>query len=390
MEFVELTKEEFTRVQNKMVGNSFYQTVEWAEFKNINDWNYCYVGVKSNNVIVGATMLLSKKFLFGKQMFYAPRGFLIDYNNCELLKFFTIGLKKYIRNKGGFLVKIDPLIEYKHHNNEGVVIDDGFSNESIYNALTKFGYKHKGFTVGYSSEAQFRWSYYLDINRTMVDLMANMDQRCRRCIRKSMKYPLIMVDVNNKNMDDFKRIMESTANRQGHYDRSKNYYLSLKEKLGKRCKMVIVYLDKGKYLADFKDDKLYEVILKDGRDLIPISAGVFIFDKHKTNYVYGGTDAQYMSLMAQYKMQFEMIVLSMEKKLDIYDFGGISGNFKKGTPNYGVYEFKRGFGGYVVEYIGEFDLITNYFIYYIFKLSYNFYRFLKKVKVKLSNLVGLH
>ena len=58
-----------------------------------------------------------------------------------------------------------------------------------------------------------------------------------------------------------------------------------------------------------------------------------------------------MPLMAQYKLQMDMIMFSMEKKLSLYDFGGISGDFRKDSPNYGVYEFKRGFGGFVVEYI---------------------------------------
>ncbi len=79
------------------------------------------------------------------------------------------------------------------------------------------------------------------------------------------------------------------------------------------------------------------------RKKIPISAGVFIFDNDRLNYVYGGTYKEYMPLMAQYKMQMEMIKLAMERGLPIYDFGGISGNFTPGSENYGVYEFKKRF-----------------------------------------------
>lgn len=385
MEFVELSMEEFKNIQDNMPLNSFYQTVEWGEFKAINEWKVCYVGVKKENRIISATMLLFKKFLGSKNLFYAPRGFMMDYNDSAVLKFFTFELKKYIRSKGGISLKIDPFLEYKHHDNNGDIINDGFSNYDIYTDLIKLGYKHKKFTVGYSSEAQYRWSYYLDINKSIDDLMVNMDQRCRRCIRKSLNYPLIMVDVDNNNIDDFKSIMESTASRQGHYDRSREYYLNLQNKLKDRVKLVIVYLKRSEYLDKFRDDKQYNAILNETRELIPLSAGVFIFDKNKANYVYGGTEAKYMSFMAQYRIQFEMISLSIEKNIDIYDFGGISGDFKHGTSNYGVYEFKRGFGGYVVEYIGEFDLVTNYFFYYLFNLSYFSYRLLKKIKVKIKS-----
>ena len=42
----------------------------------------------------------------------------------------------------------------------------------------------------------------------------------------------------------------------------------------------------------------------------------------------------------------------------------ITGNFNKGNPYYGLYEFKRGFNSKVVEYIGEFDMIVNKQAYY--------------------------
>jgi lipid II:glycine glycyltransferase (peptidoglycan interpeptide bridge formation enzyme) len=193
---------------------------------------------------------------------------------------------------------------------------------------------------------------------------------------------LVTVDVNDDNIDDFKAIMEHTAVRQNHFDRSKEYYLSLKKNLGDRVKMIIIYLDRDKYLADNSGDKLYDKIKEEDRKMIPLSAGVFIFDNDRANYVYGGTYSYYMPLMAQYKLQMDMIYFAMEKKIKLYDFGGISGNFKEGSPDYGVYEFKRGFGGYVVEYIGEFDLVVDRLFYNLYNVSYGVYRNLKKVMAK--------
>ena len=380
--FVELSKDEFFKVENDLPGNSFYQTTDWANLKKITGWDSCYVGIMDNKKIVAASLLLSKNMFFGKKMFYAPRGYLMDFDDKELLELFSTEIKKYVKKNNGIFVKIDPLVEYKYHDKNGDVIDGDFSNEDLYNLLKKLGYKHKGFTIGYSSELQFRWSYCLDINRDKEDIFKEMDQRCRRCIRKYEKYPLKMVDVNEKNIDDFKAIMEHTAIRQNHFDRSKDYYMSLKDNLGDRVKMVIIYLDRDKYLDDFKDDKLYDRIKDVSKKMIPISAGVFIFDKDRANYVYGGTYSYYMSLMAQYKLQMDMIYLAKEKGIKLYDFGGISGNFIPGTPDYGVYEFKRGFGGYVVEYIGEYDLVVNKFLYNLYNMGYSLYRNLKKIKSK--------
>ena len=44
--------------------------------------------------------------------------------------------------------------------------------------------------------------------------------------------------------------------------------------------------------------------------------------------------------------------------------------------------FKRGFGGYVVEFVGEFDLIISGFYYKIYNLAYKIYRNSKKVLSK--------
>ena len=180
--------------------------------------------------------------------------------------------------------------------------------------------------------------------------------------------------------------MESTAIRQKHFDRNLEYYNNLDKTLKNKSRLVIAYLDRDKFIKDFKDDKLYDLISKDKRKKIPISAGVFIFDQERGNYVYGGTHKEFMSLMAPYLVQMEMIKYTKELGLKIYDFGGISGDFNPKSPNYGVYEFKRGFGGYVVEYIGEFDFIIHKFEYKTFDLSYYG---LRKIRNILSNIKGL-
>ena len=373
MEFVELTSEEFNKVCDNFKGNSFYQSISWSNIKASTGWISYYVGVKNKGKIIACSLILGKKLYLNKYLYYAPRGMLLDYNDSELLNFFVNNIKSFLKKKNGVVFKIDPLVEYQSHDKDGNVIGDK-SNKKIVDDLFSLGFKHHGFSVGYTDELQFRWSYGLDITTSMDEIQKNMDQRCRRCIRKYEKYPLKVMDVNDDNIQDFKGIMEHTASRQNHFDRSIDYYKSLDTEFGDRSKLIIIYLDRDKFLNDFKDDKLFEMVKNDNRKMIPVSAGVFIFDKDRANYVYGGTYRDYMPLMAQYMLQMEMINLAIEKKIPIYDFGGISGDFTPGTENYGVYEFKRGFGGYVIEYIGEFDLVLNKLGYNIYYGGYNLYR----------------
>lgn len=382
MEFVQLAEEEFKSVQDILPGASYYQTTNWARIKADNGWKYLFVGVIKENQIIAASLILWKEVFLKRKIFYAPRGFLLNYQDFELLRFFTSELKKFIKGRKGILVKIDPLVEYQHHNAKGQVIPDGFSGSGICLELMELGYRHKGFTVGYTDEIQCRWSYCLDLSLSREALLSGMDKRCRRCIRKYEKYPLVTVDVDETNMDDFKAIMEHTAIRHHHFDRSKQYYQSLQNHMEDRVKMLVVYLDRNAYLKNNEQDKLYEKIQKDNRNWIPLSAGVFIFDTDRVHYVYGGTYACYMPLMAQYKLQMDMIDLALARGIPVYDFDGISGDFSEGSPNYGVYEFKRGFGGYAVEYIGEFDLIICPWLYHLYNAGYQIYRQNKKWRGK--------
>ena len=99
MKFCELTEEEFRKFSSTHELCSFFQTPEMAMSKKEDGCNYYYVGVKNDNDIVCATLLLEYKGRLFKT-FSSPRGYLIDFTNKELLKFFTDELKKFIRKKG--------------------------------------------------------------------------------------------------------------------------------------------------------------------------------------------------------------------------------------------------------------------------------------------------
>ena len=379
MKFVELNEEQFKSIQDNLINANYFQTVEWARIKRKTGWESFFVGVEENGKIIRASLLLAKKLFGKKKLFYSPRGLLLDYENEEELSFFVTNLKEFIKEHNGILLKIDPMIVYQNHDKEGNVVGD-FKNNKVVDNLIKNKFVHHGFSKGYCDEIQYRWTHLLDITQDNWD--KDMNHRCKRSIKKAYSYPIVLEDVNDNNIEDFKNIMEHTAIRQNHFDRSLDYYKTLNKELKGRIRMVIAYLDKDKFLNDFQDNKLYDKIKKEEKKFIPLSAGVFILDNDRLNYVYGGTYSYYMPLMAQYKVQVEMIKYAKSLNIPIYDFGGISGIFEPNTENYGVYEFKRGFGGYVVEFVGEFDLIISGFYYKIYNLAYKTYRNLKKVLSK--------
>lgn len=67
-----------------------------------------------------------------------------------------------------------------------------------------------------------------------------------------------------------------------------------------------------------------------------------------------------MNFNAQYLIQWEMINYAVKNHYKRYNFYGITGNFDKNNKDYGMYEFKKGFNGYVIQLIGELQLPITY------------------------------
>lgn len=373
-----ISEDEFKDIQDNFPNSNYYQSVEWSKVKELMGWTHTFIVFKNQEQYIYAAMILWKKILGNINICYAPRGILGDLNDTILLEIFTIELKKYLKKRGAVFLKIDPLIDYSVRDRDGKVIK--ILGDDIINNLNNLGYHHQGFTTGYGSDIQYRWSFYLDIQK---DYLNNLDSRCKRCLNKANKYPLTIKDVDDTNIYEFKELMESTSIRHNSFDRSLEYYKTLKRCLKDNIFFKIVYIDRDKYLSTFIGDKNYDLIKNNHKKLIPISCGVFIKDNNAMHYVYGGNDYKYMSFMGSYRLQKYMIDYSKDKGIPIYDFGGISGNFDTNSKHYGIYEFKRGFGGSVQEYIGEFDLIINKPLYILYRVSYTLY---KRIKIINSTL----
>ena len=63
----------------------------------------------------------------------------------------------------------------------------------------------------------------------------------------------------------------------------------------------------------------------------------------------------------------DMIKYAIEHNFERYNFYGIPNTFDKNDKDYGIYEFKTGFNGFVEELIGEFEITTSP-VYYLIKL----------------------
>lgn len=422
MKFVELSVKDFEQFALNHDQISFHQSKEWAKLKEVNNWDHYYVGVVDGKKVLAASLLLAKNTPVKKKMFYAPRGFLIDYQNKELLAFFTTEVKKFVSKKSGFFIKIDPYVSYRKRDINGNIVDDGYKNDDIVSNLKKLGYHHYGFKNGYQ-QLQPRFIFWLPLkNKTEEEVWDKFSKDTKRHINKTKKELLILEEVTKDNIDDFCGIMEHTSKRRGFIDRPKSYYLRMLDVFKDHIKILSAVLYTDKALSHWQEElsslqkqkqEKEKLVLESGskkskdalkqvekeleevsnniKDLeeikekygtrIVLASSMFLMYGKEVLYLFSGSYKEFMKYNAQYLIQWEMIKYAIKNNYERYNFYGIEGKF---DDDNGVYGFKKGFSGEVVEFIGEFDLIVSKPYYRLYKIAFFLYHKLKNIKFKLS------
>ena len=405
MVFTELTKEEFKKFLDNHELKSYLQTPEMAQLKVLSGWEEYYVGVKKDDKILCATMMIAYKGKLGKQ-FSAPRGYLIDFRDKDLLAFFTQNIKKYIKKQGGFVLNIEPKILYKERDIDGKIVDGGFDNSDIYDNLVELGYKHGGFYDHLNLNKQVRWAFALSIkNKTEEEIFEGFKPNTRNIIRKALKCGVTVRELAYDELDKFVEIVESSGSRKNFHSRSLKYYQRMYDLFHDNgdVKFLVTELDMDKYIKSLEDDKIMlekkiidtsdtnvnkrkinelksqvsaaddrigeakELKNKYGNKAI-MAGAMFMLYGDEIVYLFSGTRTDFMTLKSQYLLQWDIMKYGIKNGYSLHNFYGINGRIEKDDDRYGVYTFKRSFGGTVIEYIGDFDLVIDPLKYVIHKI----------------------
>lgn len=431
MEFKKISKEEFDKFASKHPQASFSQTSAWGDLKKVNGWESHFLALFDNKKIIAATLLLAKKLpIIKKNMCYAPRGFLIDYDNYEVLEYFTKEIKKYAKEINSIFIKIDPYISYQERDLDGNIVEDGPNNKCAFSNLEKLGYRHFGFNL-MQDTLQPRWIFVTDTkDKTVEDVMKNMDSKTRQIIRKNERLCIDTRELSYDELEIFKDIMAHTGDRRNFIDRPLSYYQNMYKNLEPKgiLKILVAELhtdkliksleeeikgyqdeyderknkhDKGlnkmnekKFLQkQQEDEKNIERVSKrldeikklnaSQGDTIILGGILFLIHGDEVLSLVGGSYEKYMEFQSAYTVHWAGCKYAIENGYSRYNFYGITGDFSEKNPLLGLYLFKRGFGGKVVELIGEFDLVISKFWYFVYKYSFKMYHGLKNIKSKL-------
>lgn len=397
MKFIEEIKEdEYNSFLNNMTDAHFMQTIEFGEIRRKKGLIPHLVGIKENNKLIATALLLEKKLPLGFRYYYVPRGYTIDYKNYDLLKNLTEYLKDYCKKNKAIFLKIDPGIKRYTIDLDGNKID-GEDNSELINFLKKIGYKHLGFNLGFEHEEP-RFTFRVNIDKPIEDVFKNFHATTRKVLNKGNQYNLNIYKGNTSDIKDFYETMKETAKREGIIQAPIDYYQDFYETFNKNnmSDLYIAKVNIKELKEEFiklidetkkketkndvqekeKEDKInkLEKILNEINEIkeqeLTLASIITVKFKDKVWTVHGGNNSKLMSLNANYLIYYEIIKDANSNGYKIVDLFGTCGipNPTKDNPIYGIHNFKKRLGGEYTEFIGEFDLVTNKFMYVLYNI----------------------
>ena len=346
MKFQEITEKEYRKFWENHPLKTFLSSPEIGKLREKSGWKTKYVGVKKEDDLVAATMLVSHIRKFGKEEYYSPRGYLIDFKDKELVSFFTKELKQYVKDNNGYVLRIDPYVIHQERDIDGNIVEGGEDNTETVEQLKQLGFKK----VADESLEQVGWMFSLGLEgKDEEQILKEMQSSTRNKIRKAEKYGITMKECTYDDLEDFYQIMEETSKRKGFANRKLSYFQEMYQLFSpkKEVKYLIAELNLKEYIETLEKEKeekntkleklqdeknagarksveaeidslnkrieeAEETRKETGKDTIVLSGAMFILIKPEIIYLAGGNYEEYMKYDAQYLLQWEMIKYGIE------------------------------------------------------------------------------
>jgi serine/alanine adding enzyme len=286
----------------------YLQLSPWAKVKAPNGWRSVRVVADGGSGPIGARVLLHRLGPLPFSLGYATCGPVATVFDQSSIAAFTAELRAVARRERMSHVTIDPTV----------------SDPAIAALLRSAGWR-KTATV----QVDRTWAVDLDVPEDT--LWSGLRGKWRQYVQKAKRGGLVVVDAGADGTDDLFRIVVETANRAGFVYRSAATYRLVYESFaaGGRARLLLCRLPGGEAVAA----------------LMLIACGGKVVEP------YGGMTAAGAESRANYLLKWEAMRSSAERGHKVYDMWGMATS--------GIAQFKQGFGGRQIEYIGAFDLVTS-------------------------------
>jgi lipid II:glycine glycyltransferase (peptidoglycan interpeptide bridge formation enzyme) len=322
------------------------QTGFWARLKCMHGWTAHPFRITVNETVFGL-LLLAKRIGPGVSIGYVPMGPLVaepGEGREELLESLGSALRAELPREVAF-VRYDLNWYTRGNGNLPVPLRKN-------NRLVKS-----------SSDIQPPNTVILNLEAGGNSILSGMKSKTRYNIKLAEKKGVIVSEGNIEDLRTWYELYKETALRDKIAIHSFGYYKS--------------FFD----LAKTNDTVNAKLLLAhvEGK----IVAGIILAIKDaRCTYLYGASSNEMRNYMPNHALQWHAIRLALESGCMEYDFFGIPAIEDPSHPMYGLYRFKTGFGGEIVNRYGCYDLIYKPLTYKLYNIAESlrmfYYRTLKK------------
>lgn len=310
------------------------QSYEWGEFKAALGWEVERVGIEHDGQIVaGAQILFRSLPVLPLTLAYIPKGPIVNLNNKDIAYELFPAVHQTAHQHRAIFLRIEPNLP-----------DDLI----LHNIL-----KEQGFQLT-SHTNQPRSTIIMNLNGGEQTLKSGMRKKTRQLVRRAVRNGVEIVWGQEQDLDEFYQILSSTARLKGFDIHNKFFY------------------EQG-WRTFQKADSVRILLAKYKGEVVAVKM-IFIYS-NTSMHLFGGTSDKGRALNASYLIQWEAIKWAMEHGYQYVDLWGIPDEIatilktdqdipkEKQGGLWGVYNFKRGFGGEIVTFLGTYDYTYHTLLY---------------------------
>ncbi len=313
-------------------GGHLLQSWGWGEFKSRFGWEAGRLAVwdDAREQPKAVAQVLLRDLALGK-IAYVPKGPVADPEDQSTWKRLLAMLRDFGRERGASFLKIEPDRE------EGPPLRD---------LLLKEGFTTAGHAI------QPRSTIVVNLEADLEEILRRMKSKTRYNIRLAERKEVVVREGGEGDISLFYELLKATGQRDDFGVHEEEYYL--------HAWRIFAPQDSVKlFLAYYAEELL---------------AGLMVFTfGSRAWYLYGASSDRHRNRMPNHLLQWRAMCWAKERDCTSYDLWGIPEEAGSGQEEdmeevlergglWGVYRFKRGFGGPIVRY-ASYDYIYSRLLY---------------------------
>lgn len=344
-QFVELVEQPYSEEDAEWdafvaqhAAGSLLQTTNWARLKSRFGWHSQRVWLRRDGQLVaGAQMLIRSAAMGLIRVAYIPHGPLVDWDDEEQLSVLLNQLDHAVYGERAGLLKMEPLLW------------QSLMSQADWQALCQ----REG-CLPDTGTIQPPRTLIVDLTAPEEEILARMKQKTRYNIRLSAKKGITVRQGSAGDIPLFNQLMQVTGTRNTFGVHEPRYYQAAFELFSPN--------DVALWLAEYEEK--------------PLAAIMVFVNGNRAAYLYGASGDEERQRMPTYAVQWAAMRWAKERGCHTYDLWGVPDFLEEeleaqfGDRNdglWGVYRFKRGFGGQLERTVGTADRVYNKMVYRLYQ-----------------------